>query len=109
MGQHWADEPVPAMEHGIEEVLICHRKTRHSVWTTEKSVPVLIPVKDKPGKSSQYKGQQKGQLDPECPMGSEVNIPTIDDASFHPCANEQIYDHPDDDMEKERTQSNVCH
>jgi hypothetical protein len=66
---HQADEPVPAMEHGIEEVLICHRKTRHGVWTTEKSVSVLIPVKDKPRKSSQYKGQQKGPIGSRMPDG----------------------------------------
>jgi hypothetical protein len=103
-----ADEPVPAMEHGIEEVIIRHRKTKRGVRTTEKSIPVLIPVKDKPGKSSHYNGRQNGQLDPECLMGSEVNIPTINDASFHQCTDEQPYDHPDGDVEKEETQSNVC-
>jgi hypothetical protein len=108
MVQFWADELVPTMEHGIEKVLIHHRKTRHGVQTMEKHIPVLIPVKDRPGKSSQSKGRQRGLLDLECPKGSEVTIPTIDNALFHQCTDEQIYDHPDSDMKNDQSQSKAC-
>jgi hypothetical protein len=103
-----ADLPVPAMEEGIEEVLICHRKTRRGVRTTEKSIPVLISVKDRPGQNPQSKKGQNGISDSNLVDGSEAIMPTIDDATFHQCADEHAYDHPDIDINRDQPQTNVC-
>lgn len=107
MGRRRADESVPEVEHGIEEVLIRHRKTRRGFRTTEKCVPVAIPVKDTLGQPSKSKGGLNGISDPEQAEGSQVIPLTIDDAS-HECAEEQIYDHLDGDMEHDQFQTNVC-
>jgi hypothetical protein len=108
MDQCRADKPVPAVEHGIEEVFIQHRKTKHGFQTTEKCVPVLIPVKDKLGQPSHSKGGLKGISDLEQAEGSQVIPPMIDDVSLHKCADEHIYDHPYGDMENDQYQANVC-
>jgi hypothetical protein len=93
------------MEQGIEEVLIRHRKTRRGVRTTEKSIPVLITVKDKLGQNSQSK--KGGVSDPELADGSQAIIPTTDNATLCQCDDEHVYDHHDVDMERDQPQTKV--
>ena len=78
MGRRRGAEDVPEVEDGIDEVVINHRKSRHSTWTTEKAVPVVIlknlMVKPVPSKQSKKKG--KAQPDPDVAGGPEMPINT---------------------------------
>jgi hypothetical protein len=110
MGRRRAAESVPAVEDGIEEVIIKHRKTKRGVRTTEKVVPVLIPTKQKSRQSSRSKKGMQRQLDPEPEKaeGSGVQVPSMDDLQTHQFIDEQVNDFPDIEPEKGQAHANVC-
>jgi len=110
MGRRCAAESVPAVEEGIEEVIIKHTRTKRGVRTTEKVVPVLIPSKVKPGQSSRSKKGKQCQLDPELEMaqGSEVQFPSMEDTQAHQFIDEQVDDLPDVEDEQGQPQASVC-
>jgi hypothetical protein len=109
MVQQRADESVPLVEHGIGEVIIQHRQTRHGVRTVEKSVPVLVQEKPKCGQSSCSKKGQKGHVDPESVECSRVLDPIMDDPQAPQCINEQFDSAPDMDADEGTPKkSNVC-
>jgi hypothetical protein len=104
-----ADESVPAVEHGIGEVVIQHRQTRRGVWTTEKVVPVLIPEKPKPGWTSCSKKAQKGQIDPDLAEHMMALDPIMDLPQAPAYFDEQVSDTFDiDAVEGMPKKSNVC-
>jgi hypothetical protein len=110
MGRRRAAESVPAVEDGVEEVIIKHRKTKRGIRTTEKVVPVPIPSKDMPGQSSHSKKGKQRQLDPELEKaeGSGVQIPSMDDSQTHQFIDEQVDDLPDLEAEQGQPHANVC-
>jgi hypothetical protein len=108
MGRRRAAESVPAVEDGIEEVIIKHTRTKRGVRTTEKVVPVLIPSKEKPGQSSRSKKGKQRQLGLEQVEGSEGHSPTIEDTQAHQFLYEQVDDFPDVEPEQGQPQANVC-
>jgi hypothetical protein len=108
MGRRRAAESVPAVEDGIEEVIIKHTRTRRGVRTTEKVVPVLIPSKEKPGQSSRSKKGKQRQLDPERAEGSGARLPSMEDTQPHQYIDEQVDDLPDLDHEQDQPQASVC-
>lgn len=62
MARRRANESALATEQGIEEVVIQHRKTKSGrIRTTQKTVPVVIPVNQKASRSSRSKTKKKDQ------------------------------------------------
>jgi hypothetical protein len=110
MGRRRAAESVPAVEEGIEEVIIKHTRTKWGVWTTEKVVPVLIPSKEKPGQTSHSKKgkQRQGGPEPERAEGSGVQSPFMEDIEAHQFVEEQVDDLPDLEHEPGQPQASVC-
>jgi hypothetical protein len=110
MGRRRAAESVPAVEDGIEEVIIKHRKTKRGIRTTEKVVPVLIQSKEKSGQSSRSKKGMQHQLDlePEKAEGSRMQLPLMDDSQTHQYIDEQVDDIPDIAPEQGHPHANVC-
>jgi hypothetical protein len=111
MGRQCAAESVPAVEEGIEEVIIKHTRTKRGVRTTEKVVPILIPSKEKkPAQSSRSKKGKQCQLDPESDRaeGSVVQSPFMDDTEAHQFVEEQLNDYPDLEHEQGQPQASVC-
>jgi hypothetical protein len=108
MGRRRAAESVPAVEDGIEEVVIKHTKTRRGVRTTEKVVPVVIPSKEKPGQSSRSKKGKQRQLDPEQVEESEGHPLNIEDTQTEHFFDEQVDDFLTLAPEQGQSQANVC-
>ncbi len=108
MGSRRAAESVPAVEDGIEEVIIKHTKTRRGVRTTEKIVPPLISSKEKPGQSSRLKKGKQRQMDLEQVEESERHLITIDDTQANQFLDEQVDDLCDLEPEQGQPQANVC-
>lgn len=110
MGRRRGPESVPAVEEGIDELVIHHRQTRRGTRTTEKVVPVVIPEKVKPGESSKSKKGKTRQADPDVTRGSEVPTGAMRDldeqAGFCPNQDE---DYPlDPDIAFNRPEADVC-
>ena len=83
-----ADEPVHAVEDGIVEVKIEHRKTSRGIRTKEKTVPVRVAVKGKSGKFSHSKGKAD-QSGPELVEDPGVAVPPLDNSQPHQYVEEQ--------------------
>lgn len=97
MGRRRAQESVPATEQGIEEVVIKHRQTRSGVRTSNTTLPVLIPVKKKHGKSSRSSKEDRAQVDVES-VGRSTPLDTgIDDLQVPQYIDEHVVDDVLDD------------
>jgi hypothetical protein len=107
MGRRRAAESVPETEDGIEDVIIQHTRTKRGVRTKQKSVPVVIPSKEKPGQSSRSKGKQQ-RLDLDNVGGSGDVLATMDDPQTHQFIDEQVDDLPELDSEQGPPHANVC-
>lgn len=109
MGRRRAAESVPAVEDGIQEVLIEHRQTRRGVRTTAKAVPILKPAAKKPGQPSRSKKGKQRQVDPEQMEGdaSEGHLPTMEDTQEYQFIDGQVDDLPDLEREQGQPQANV--
>src|ERR1700744_1696232 len=100
MGRRRAAESVPAVEKGIEEVIITHRKTRRGVRTTEKTVPVLVPSKEKSEQPSSSKKGKRRQLHPAEVEASKGQPSTMNAAMEHEFTDEQVDHLPHPEMEQ---------
>jgi hypothetical protein len=74
-----ADEPALPVEHGIEERVIQHVKTKRGIRTKEKSVPILKSVKKKPSRSKPRKDQSGPELAAE---GSGATVPLVTPSNY---------------------------
>ncbi len=108
MGRRRAAESVPEVEDGIEEIVIWHAKTSRGFWTTEKSVPIIVPTKEKSGQPSCSKKGKQHELEPNRAEGSGEGVTTMDDTQTHQFMDEQEYDLPDLEPEERQPQANVC-
>lgn len=102
-----ADEPAHAVEDGIEEVKIEHRKTGRGIRTKEKTVPVRVTVKGKSGKSSRSKGKAD-QSGPELVEDPGAVVPPLDNAQAHQYVEERADGFDDPCLDQDQPQAHVC-
>jgi hypothetical protein len=102
-----ADEPVHAVEDGIEEVKIEHRKTSRGIRTKEKTVPVRVAVKGKSGKFSHSKGKAD-QSGPELVEDPGVAVPPLDNSQPHQYVEERADGFDDPCPDQDQSQAHVC-
>lgn len=111
MGRRRTKESVPATEQGIEEVVIKHRQTKSGgIRTTQKTVPIIVPAKKKPGRSSCSTEDDRNQVDGALAGCSTLLDPQIDDLQVPQYIDEQAAEAVlDDNMVPDKsTKSNVC-